>query len=160
MNDIHSIEEPVAPLAYQTRRLQNLVREVIQCCQDRMLYESERFGLPQAELRCLMLFEGVPYLTVKTISERMEIAKSRVTKLIGGLTNKDLVQASHDPRDGRVKLISLTPRGEQRYKDIRAFIRDAHERVLSQMAPAERNNILSALELLRSCMEVVKSELK
>ena len=69
-------------LAYQTQRLQDLMAEMLQCCEDRKLYESQRFGLPHAELKCLMLFDGQRYLTVKNMAQNLDVAKSRVTKLV------------------------------------------------------------------------------
>ena len=43
-------------LEYQTQRLQHLITEVIQCCEDRKLYQARKFGLPYAEVKCLLLF--------------------------------------------------------------------------------------------------------
>ena len=67
-------------LKYQSRRLQDLIREILQCCQERMLFESQKFGLPQAELKCLMLFDVERYLTVKGIAQRMEVRKAESQK--------------------------------------------------------------------------------
>ena len=61
-------------LTYQTETLQDLIAEVVKCCEDRKLYETNRFSLPYAEVRCLMLFEGERYLTVKGISQLSALA--------------------------------------------------------------------------------------
>ena len=71
-------------LRYQAERLQDLINEMLQCCDDRKLYESQRFNLPYAELKCLMLFKGERYLTVKGIAQKLDVAKSRVTKIVNG----------------------------------------------------------------------------
>jgi len=160
MNKLQQKNENDDILTYQSQRLQDLIREIIQCCQSRMLYESEKFGLPQAELKYLMLFPGERYLTVKTIAQKLDVAKSRVTKITDGLIKKDLVQRIDDPRDGRIRLIALTLKGRKKTEEIGAFLTDAHQKILSQMEQAERMNILSSLELLRSCMEIVKAQLK
>jgi DNA-binding MarR family transcriptional regulator len=107
-----------------------------------------------------MLFQGERYLTVKGIAQKMDVAKSRVTKIIEGLIRKELVQRTDDPKDGRVKLLSLTPKGQKKSEEIGAFLRDVHQKVLLQMEPGERKAVLSSLELLRSCMEIVRSQLK
>jgi len=145
---------------YQSQRLQDLMREILRCCQDRMLFESQRFGLPQAELKCLMLFETERYLTLKGIAQKMEVAKSRVTKIVDGLVHKRLVRSTEDPHDGRVKLISLTPAGQKKLREIGRFVREIHEKILDQLESDQRKTVLSSLELLRSCMEVIKAELK
>ena len=74
--------------------------------------------MPQAELRCLMLFEGHKYLTGIQISGLLDVAKSRATVIIENLVIKGLVQRSQDPNDARVKLISLTPVGQRKVREI------------------------------------------
>ena len=147
-------------LVYQSRRLQDLIREILQCCQERMLFESQKFGLAQAQLKCLMLFDAERYLTVKGIAKKMDVAKSRVTKIIDGLVEKLLVQRIEDPNDGRVKLIRLNPAGQKKLKEIAAFTREIHRNILSQLESEQRRAVLSSLELLRSSMEAVKVQLK
>ena len=44
-------------LDYQTIRLKDLVEEIQKCCEYKQLYESKKFELPYAELKCLMLFK-------------------------------------------------------------------------------------------------------
>jgi DNA-binding MarR family transcriptional regulator len=97
---------------------------------------------------------------VKGIAQKMEVAKSRVTKIMDGLTKKSLIQSTEDPNDGRVKLLSLTPTGQEKLKEIRTFTREIHQKILHQIDSEQRRNILSSLELLRSSMEAVKAQLK
>jgi len=146
-------------LKYQTQRFQDLMEETLQCCQERTAYLSRKFDLPQAELRCLMLFVGERYLTVKTIAQKLDVAKSRVTKIIDGLIRKKLVERIEDPRDGRVKLITLTLEGEKRSREIRAFISNLHEMILLELMPDERRVVISSLEMLRTSMEAIKKQL-
>jgi DNA-binding MarR family transcriptional regulator len=145
---------------FQSQRLQDLMREILQCCQERMLFESHKFGIPQAELKCLMLFDMERYLTVKGIAQKMEVAKSRASKIAAGLTKKRLLQITEDPNDGRVKLLSLTSAGQKKLKEIDVFVREIHQKILYQIESKQRKAILSSLELLRSSMEAVKAQLK
>lgn len=159
MNENHLQGYNQELVGYQTLRLQDLINEIVQCCEDKRLYESQRFGVPYAELKCLMLFEGERYLTVKGIAQKLDVAKSRVTKLIDGLIQKGLVERIDDPRDGRIKLISLTPAGQRKSDQIADFRREIHSKILLQLSAEERANTLSSLESLRSAMEAVKEEL-
>ena len=143
-------------LDYQTLRLENLVSEIQKCCEYRRLYESKKFSLPVAELKCLMLFNGERYLTVKGIAQRLEVAKSRVTKIIQGLIDKGMVDRIEDPQDSRIKLISLTHSGVLLSEEINSFKTTLHKKILINMDPDERKGIISYLELLRSSMEAVK----
>ena len=158
MNEnIFAINEDL--LTYQTHRLQELIAEMLKCCEDRKVYESGKFALPYAELKCLLLFDGQRYLTVTDIAQKLEVAKSRVTKIINGLKEKQLVSEIDDPKDARIKLISLTPAGHIRSDEIAAFQRGLYRTILLQVDADERNHVLSKLELLRSAMEAVKEDL-
>ena len=143
-------------LTYQSHRLQELIAEMLKCCEDRKIYESEKFSLPYAELKCLLLFDGQRYLTVKDIAQKLEVAKSRVTKILSGLKEKKLVAKIHDPKDARIKLISLTSAGHSRLNEIAEFQSKLYRRILLQVDADERKHVLSNLELLRSVMEAVK----
>ena len=145
-------------LGYQTLKLQNLITEMVQCCEDRKLYESQKFGLPYAELKVLTLFDGERYLTVKGIALKLDVAKSRVTKLTDNLIEKGLVERIDDPKDARIKLINLTSAGQKKSDDIDAFHRQIHRKILLQMGAEERTKLLSNLQLLRSAMEAVKAQ--
>lgn len=158
MNDMTD-ETNFELLKYQTQRFQELMEQTLQCCQERMAYLSRKFDLPQAELRCLMLFIGERYLTVKTIAQKLDVAKSRVTKIIDGLLKKKLVDRIEDPRDGRVRLLTLTIEGEKKSLEINAFIRNLHEMILLELMPGERKGVIASLEMLRTGMEAIKKEL-
>ncbi|HAY37899.1 MAG TPA: MarR family transcriptional regulator [Desulfobacteraceae bacterium] len=141
---------------YQIQQFQTLVTKLFQCCQERIQYQCERFDLPDAELRCLMLFDEERYLTSKSIAYKMNVVKSRVTKLIGGLFKKKLVQRIPDPEDSRITLLSLTSEGQQKLNEIKAFHDFVNHQVLLQMEPEKRKTMLTNLDLLKASMEAVK----
>jgi DNA-binding MarR family transcriptional regulator len=146
-------------LTYQAQRLQDLIIEMLKCCEDRKFFESNKFGLPYAELRCLLLFGGERYSTLKGIAQKLEVAKSRVTKIVNGLVAKGLVKQMDDPHDSRVKLISLTPAGHEKTQEIAAFQKELHRQILLHLDADERKGIFAYLELLRTAMEAVKEQL-
>ena len=121
-----------------------------------MQYQSERFNLPDAELRCMMLFGEERYLTPKGIAHKMNVVKSRITKIVNGLLKKGLIQRIKDPEDSRIHLLSLTPRGQKKIIEIQGFLDDVHREVLSQIPLEQRKKLLMNLDLLKSSMESVK----
>lgn len=158
MNESTKPPENIPP-GFQVTRLKELVTDMVKCCEDRRLYEHARFGLPYAELRCLMLFSGEHYLTVKNIAQRMDVAKSRVTKLVEQLSRKGFLTKLDDPADARVKLIGLTPDGREKVRQVDAFYKEIHREILSHINPEERKNLISYLEMLHGAMEIVKEKL-
>jgi DNA-binding MarR family transcriptional regulator len=146
-------------IEYQANKLQELISELHNCCKERYTREAKAFRMPQAELRCLMLFEGHKYLTGIQIAGLLEVAKSRATVIIENLETKGLVQRSQDPNDARVKLISLTPSGQRKVREIEEFMFSLHQQLLDHIDPAQRTGVINALETLRSSMEAVKAQL-
>ena len=143
-------------LEHQTEKLRDLITEMVRCCEDRNLLETKRFSLPYTELKCLLLFKGEKYLTVKGISLKLDVAKSRVTKLIDNLLKKGLVRRIDDPKDARIRLISLSPRGKALADEIEGFQERLYLEILLQLEAQERSDVLSHLGTLRAAMEVVK----
>jgi DNA-binding MarR family transcriptional regulator len=141
---------------YQLDKFQEIIGKLFQCCQERMQYQCERFQLPDAELRCLLLFGEERYLTAKSIAYKMNVVKSRVSKIIDGLISKNLIQRIKDPEDSRISLLSLTPLGQTKLNDVNEFLRNIHGQVLSQMAPDQRQAVLTNLDILKASMEAVK----
>jgi len=148
------ISADVSP--HQLRQFQELVTRLYQCCQERMQYQSERFGLPDAELRCLALFGEERYLTPKGIAQKMNVVKSRVSKIIDGLLKKKFIQRIKDPKDSRISLLSLTAAGQKKLSEINAFMESVHQNVLLQMAPDQRKAMLTNLDILKASMEAVR----
>jgi DNA-binding MarR family transcriptional regulator len=130
--------------------------KLYQCCQERIKYQSERFNLPDAELRCLLLFNDERYLTAKSIAQKMNVVKSRVTKVINGLVKKNLIQRLRDPEDSRIILLSLTSAGQKRLTEVNRFLKFVHSEVLQQMTPEQRKTMLTNLDILKASLEAVK----
>jgi DNA-binding MarR family transcriptional regulator len=141
---------------FQLQQFKLLIARLFRCCQERMQYQSERFNLPDAELRCLALFGEERYLTAKGIAYKMNLVKSRVSRIAEGLLRKELIQRFKDPEDSRVSLLSLTPKGQKKLDEINSFMEDIHSRVLQQMVPDQRKAVLTNLEILKASMESVK----
>ena len=151
-----SMDDTVDVTEYQLKQFQELILKLFQCCQERMQYQCERFGLPDAELRCLMLFGEERYLTAKGIAFKMNVVKSRVSKIIEGLLKKKLIQRIKDPEDSRVSLLSLTSEGHEKINQINEFLNDVHHQALLQIAPDQRKAVLTNLDILKASMEAVK----
>lgn len=155
MNEF-SEQKEVEITAHQLLQFQNLIAKLYQCCQERMQYQSDRFKLPDAELRCLLLFGEERYLTPKGIAYKMNVVKSRISKIIDGLIKKNLIQRIKDPEDLRISLLSLTGKGHDKIKKLKAFLDDIHQKVLQEMPTEQRKILLMNLDLLKSSMESVK----
>ena len=158
MNDIYATNNN-SLARYQAKRLQDLIGEIVDCCQEKTIFQARKFKLTQAELKCLLLFKEERYLTVKGLAQKMDVAKSRISKIIDGLVRKKLVQRLNDPEDARVILIALTPDGQRQVEAAADFLEDIHHQLLQELQEGDRKNVLASLETLRSSMEVLKSKM-
>lgn len=148
--DVDSISE------FQLKQFQRLINRLFQCCQERIKYQSERFDLPDAEFRCLMLFGEERYLTPKGIAGKMNVVKSRVSKILDGLEQKGLVQRIRDPEDSRIFLFSLTRKGQDKIDQINSFLEEIYREVMRLIPPDQRRASIPLLEALTSSMSAVK----
>jgi DNA-binding MarR family transcriptional regulator len=103
-----------------------------------------------------MLFGKERYLTAKGIALKMNVVKSRVSKIVEGLIKKKLIQRIKDPEDSRISLLSLSTDGQEKVNNINRFLQDIHYQVLLQMAPDQRKTVLTNLDILKASMEAVK----
>jgi DNA-binding MarR family transcriptional regulator len=144
---------------FEAKKIENLINEIVSCCDGRAWAESQRFGIPYAEIEVLKNMSQDRYATVTGLSQRLGVAKSRITKLISSLSQRGLVAEADDPNDGRVKLFGLTQRGRDLVKKIQTYEKDTYLKLLACFRPEEREMVLKALDLLRTAMEKVKAEL-
>jgi DNA-binding MarR family transcriptional regulator len=145
-------------LRYQADCLQNLLQAMLRCCEERGDHEQHLFGLPCSEISCLLLFTKERYITLTQVSRELGVAKSRATVLGEALVHKGLAERSTDPHDARIRLLSLTRSGEKKLRAVQEFQTAMHERVLLKLTPQERDQVLTCLEKLKYCMELVKQE--
>ncbi len=144
----------------ELERFQLAMAKMVQCCQEQSQYRCERFGLNDAEQRTLLLFQTDRYLTAKGIAARLNVVRSRVTKILSGLEEKELVKRVPDPEDSRFHLISLTASGQAKVREVTAFLQCMHSEVLARLAPHERQELLDSLQRLQTSMEAVKELLE
>ena len=139
---------------------QKLMASLMQCCQEQSLYRCERFGLNESEQRTLLQFGDERYLTAKGLARKLNVAKSRVTKIVSGLVGKGLLQRSQDPDDSRYTLLSLTHEGRRRQEELQAFLNALHAEALAKLSPSDRDMLLTSMGRLRLSMESVKELLE
>ena len=74
---------------YQTAEcLANLTFKLLARCQAKEEWLAKQRGLFQAEFKCLRLFGSEKSLNNKEIAKRMNLSRSRITRVIDGLEKK------------------------------------------------------------------------
>jgi DNA-binding MarR family transcriptional regulator len=88
----------------------------------RFLRDSERVarrcGLTPQRYLLLLMIKGAPggreCSTVTELADRLQLAQSTVTELVGRAEEAGLLSRTTSAEDGRVVLLRLTPEGERR----------------------------------------------
>lgn len=151
----------IAPLtAYQAGRLREAVERLFLCCQERLERQTERFDLPPAETRGLLLLGQSRYLTPSELATLMGVTKSRITAILTGLTRRGLIERRKDPGDSRVSLISLSAKGKRTRDAVTGHLEMLFTALLDTVPPEQRETLLISLETLGHCMEQVKPLLR
>jgi len=154
MNDTFASSDP---LPAQIDQFQRIMVRFTQCCQERSQRLSERFSLPDAEIRALLLFTDHRYLTAKSIAQQMRITRSRVTKITEGLERRGLLLRTKDPEDSRYTLLSLSADGQKTLKSLEDFNHAMNKAILATLDQAQRTTVISSLSLLQACMQAVRN---
>jgi DNA-binding MarR family transcriptional regulator len=111
----------------------------------RFLRRTERIardtGLtPQRYLLLLMIkgaADGSARSTVTTLANRLQLAQSTVTELVGRAEEAGLVAREPSPADGRVALLELTPRGERLLADAFTSLETERRNLLASLVNLE-----------------------
>jgi len=87
-------------------------------------------GLTPQRYLLLLMIKGAPngseQSTVTELAERLQLAQSTVTELVGRAEENGLVERERSTDDGRIAHLRLTPEGERRLAD--SFTSNSAER--------------------------------
>ena len=106
-----------------------------------------------------MLFEGHRYLSCGEIAGKLQVAKSRACVVLVSLEKKGYVRKTSDPNDDRVKLISLSPVGQCKVKEIEDYIFHLHHQLFEQIPFSLRTTVINSLEVLNASMKEMKAKM-
>lgn len=95
----------------------------------RLLYESEAGGFSQRDLCRLMASDP-----------------NTIGALVGRMSESGLVAKQSDDRDKRTLRITITPRGRQVFKSLRATALKLQHEILAELPPKRREQFLADLE--------------
>lgn len=117
---------------------------------------EDAFGITIPEWRCLAVIgEGEP-VSASGIVERTAMDKVKVSRALASLQAKGLVRRSPHPTDGRLALISFTPRGRTVYERIVPLALETEREVLSGWSAAEERALRAGLSRLLARLEALE----
>jgi DNA-binding MarR family transcriptional regulator len=126
-------------------------------CNEKESRHAAQYGLSAVEFRCIRKLFEKGQLTVNQMAQELSLTSSRVTRIIDGLVDKNLVNRISGENDRRVFNLSLKPKGEKvAQESIKDHIK-IHEEIIKNI-PEEYHQ--SMIEILRKLNEAVKNWLE
>ena len=114
---------------------------------------QRRHHIPYSHLQILFLLDSCGPLPVSEIAKRLSIAKTNTTPLLDRLCMSDYIARSRSPKDRRVIIMSLQPKGKEFVDMLLGEIADHLDSRIASLRPGQRREFLSSMESLLLILE-------
>jgi DNA-binding MarR family transcriptional regulator len=122
-----------------------LARRFVQICMGVAAETLQEVGLVPLEYGVVAYLGDEPGLDQSALAQRLGTDRNTTSVLVDKLETKGLIARRVNGADRRAKLLNLTPRGEALHEKVRPAMRASQRRILSVLAPAERDAFLNQL---------------
>jgi len=133
-------------------QIADLTTQMFLRCQEREAYFVSLYGVNVAEFRCLRLLLDHNRCPVKDLADLMNLTPSRLTRIIDGLLVRQLAERAEDSADRRIKMISLTTKGQELALAMNQHYLEMHQHILAHIPEDTQGQILQAVEQLLAAM--------
>jgi len=117
------------------RRLQQIAVGVF-------MQEAVDSGVTPVQFAVLHTLAGQPGIDQRTLACSVSFDTSTIGGVVGRLEARGLLTRSHSPEDGRVRLLHLTPDGDEQLAGLTPAMQRAQERMLEPLSATERKEFL------------------
>ncbi|MFI6768174.1 MarR family winged helix-turn-helix transcriptional regulator [Streptomyces sp. NPDC050355] len=111
-------------------------------------------GLTMWAYSVLLHLDESPIRTQAALAEAIRADKTRIIPVLDDLEARELICRQPDPKDRRVRLLSLTAAGRRLRDAVQAAIQQGEEQLLTQLPAADRAGFLKALQTLSELPEL------
>ncbi|MEU9853693.1 MarR family transcriptional regulator [Streptomyces sp. NPDC047974] len=105
-------------------------------------------GLTMWAYAVLLHLDEAPIRTQAALAEAIGADKTRIIGVLDALEEGELIDRVPDPKDRRVRLLSLTPEGRRVRDAAQSAIQESEERLLAGLSTRDREGFLRALRVL------------
>ena len=105
-------------------------------------------------LALLEIEERVP---MSRIAERLDVAFSNATGIIGRLAERGIVERTHDTVDRRVVFVSLTEQGRQLIREMEESRRDRMARLIESLDATQQERLAASVQDLNAAARAIAS---
>ena len=106
------------------------------------------YGLRQADFSVLVLLAHNPGCTARQLSDQLDILPPNLTRLIGALDRRGLIERRPHPQDGRAVGLHLTRAGHKLAAETERVVVQLETECAARLSEAERVTLLGLLRRL------------
>ena len=110
-------------------------------------------GLSPLEVRVLVYFARHPGATQRELADHSGRDKGQVDRLVRGLHERGLLEATDDPDDGRITRVHLSPAAQTLYQSVLRQRRRMANAVFEGIGNEERRRMLALLRRMHLNIE-------
>lgn len=106
---------------------------------------EQPWNLRNTDLRILNTLDGAESVAISEIARRTHVDKAWISRSVRELEKNGLIEKRVDPKDSRVSLAALTPKGRALLEEIRPHVTVAEGQVLEGIKEANFKRDLNRL---------------
>jgi DNA-binding MarR family transcriptional regulator len=126
----------------------HLIRRAHQISSALFAEECGTFDLTAVQYAALVAIRDNPAADATRLSTLIAFDRSTLGDVLERLEAKGWIRRSPSPSDRRVKLLHLSPEGEQVLREVEAAVSRVQERLLAPLAPESRATLMRLLAQL------------
>ena len=152
MKLIDILDSTPFPIGYRIAFITNFLREPL-------LRQMEKdFGIIRPELTVLMCLRFRDDVHARDICEVTEQPSNTVSRAVGSLEKKGLIQRTKDSVDTRRQVLNIKPEGRAIHDKIIALFAAAENAMLAGMTKSEQEQLRGLLDKVARSVEAWKSQ--
>ena len=124
------------------------IRRLHQIAVALFMAETEPFGITPVQFAALQAVQNAPGTDQRTLARTIGFDTSTIAGVIDRLEARGLMLRSASAQDRRVRLLTLTPAGEQLLAEVVPSMLRAQERILAPLPAQERGEFMRMLGVL------------
>lgn len=123
------------------RRLQQIAVAIF-------MQESADAGVTPVQFAVLQVLAAQPGLDQRTLARAVSFDTSTIGGVVDRLEARGLLTRSHSPGDRRVRLLHLTPEGEELLADLTPSMLRTQGRILEPLSAGERKDFMRMMQMV------------
>ncbi len=137
----------------KAEKMADLTFELLDQCAFKQEQMAKNLNLTVAEFKLLRCFRNDQVLSVSELAKRMDLSNSRLTRILDGLVEKELVIREPALKDRRKMELNLTAAGKNIQDEINKIYINTHKEILGLLPQGADDSVIFAMEKLRDAMK-------